>query len=162
MELQRLDPECGGASTISVDAKDEETFLGRNPTAQITDTLISRRQASIVFDKHSQEWKFKSMLPTKPCYHKKLQSDEWEIVSGQVSLQSGDEIALINNKYVYAVRLTNVKNKIVEKEKEKEKPKISANQPTRRVLPSWMLDHDKDENVSSKNKKDEKTPTKQV
>ena len=172
MELQRLDPESGGASRISIDSKDEEIFLGRNPTAQITDTLISRKQASIVFDKNSQNWKLKSILSTKPCYHKKSNSEEWKIVSEEVSLASGDKISLLKQKYVYECSMKKdenetLKNDFVEFQKPKtdfdeiEKPKRSIGS-VGRVLPAWMMDLDDEEKVSGKNKKDQKTPTKQV
>ena len=108
MELQRLDPENGGASTIVLDEGDEEEiFLGRNPTAQITDTLISRKQASLSRDKKSNRWKLKSLLVSKPCYVMKSDSEDWEVVAkdDEILLSSGDKISLLKDKYIYECKV---------------------------------------------------------
>ena len=191
MELRRLDPDHGGASVVVL-SEDEETFLGRNPVAQITDTLISRKQASVYFDKNSQSWKLKTMVASKLCYYKKLNSKDWVSVPAEIELTTGDQISLTKDKYIYEclfkAEILPAKNDFkspTNYKVESEKPKssspstdrsleesktctpVKASTPAKekRVLPAWMLDLDEDnsdEKVQSKNKKDSKTPTKQV
>ena len=198
MELRRLDPDHGGASVVVL-SEDEETFLGRNPVAQITDTLISRKQASVYFDKNSQSWKLKTMVASKLCYYKKFSSEDWVSVPAEIELTTGDQISLTKDKYIYEclfkAEILPAKNDFksptnykVESEKPKSSspstdrsleesktctpakastPAITFSTPAKekRVLPDWMLDVDEDnsdEKVQSKNKKDTKTPTKQV
>jgi hypothetical protein len=61
MELRRKDPDSGGSTTLlKIDPEDGEVHLGRNPVTQITDTLISRKHATVCFDKKSLCWTFKS------------------------------------------------------------------------------------------------------
>lgn len=130
MELQRLDPENGGASTIVLDEDDEEEiFLGRNPIAQITDTLISRKQASLSHDKKSSRWKLKSLLASKLCYIKKSGSEDWEVVAkdDEVDIVSGDKISLVKDKYIFECKfvdknILDVKN-LPSTTVESEKPK---------------------------------------
>jgi hypothetical protein len=190
MELRRLDPDHGGASVVELHVE-ENTFLGRNPIAQITDTVISRKQVSVFFDKKDKRWKLKTLIASKLCYFKKFNSNDWTTISDEIELSTGDQISLTKDKYIYEcffndVSLTvendtkNPTNNFVESEKSKCKtpdkgPSLNdyesskpctPSKEKKRVLPAWMLDSSDDDKheakVPPKNKKDTKTPTKQV
>ena len=123
MELTRLDPESGGVSRLEV-AGSDEIFLGRNPTTQITDTSISRKHASISFDKNSQQWKLKV---NKLCYFKSSGEIDWSETTDYVNLSNGDIFSLLKDRYIYSCKVENDSNEVsvslVAKVVESEKPK---------------------------------------
>ena len=160
MELTRLDPESGGVSRLEV-AGSDEIFLGRNPTTQITDTSISRKHASISFDKNSQQWKLKV---NKLCYFKSSGEIDWSETTDYVNLSNGDIFSLLKDRYIYSCKVENDSNEVsvslVAKVVESEKPKNVSPVKKKRILPAWMLAN-ADKDVDSL-KKESKTPVKQV
>lgn len=155
-----MDPESGGLSRILIEGS-EETFLGRNPTAQITDISLSRKQASVCFDAGAKKWKFKT---NRLCFHKKAKESDWQEVTDEVTLSNGDNISLSKDKYIYRCKVVGDSDEESDVPAsnvvESDKPKTSSPIKNERILPAWMLNLD--DNNSESPKKDSKTVTKQV
>ena len=160
MELLRLDPEAGGASKLTVEPQDGELFLGRNSTTLISDTLISRKHCSVYYSEAENCWKLK---PVKPSYKRSSKLPIWSSVSDETNLSNDDQISLLPDKYIFSCVITNLNNSVAEPDRvESEKVKGSSPALKVRVLPRWMLELDDGESQNDKQKKDSKTPTKQV
>ena len=165
MELLRLDPDAGGAAKVSVGSQDGEVFLGRNAATLISDTSISRKHCSVYYSEDEHCWKLK---PLKESFKRSSESGVWNSVTDEVILSNDDQISLLQDKYIFSCSIVNSSSSnsgclaAVADAVESEKVKGSNPVKKERVLPKWMLELDDEEPQNGKQKKDLKTPSKQV